>query len=258
MSSVTISLITLNQRHHLERLLPTLRPAAARCRAVVRLVDNRSADNSSDFVRREYPEIIITQNPNQAGYGANHNINLRQSGTDYFVIMNSDMMVEKNLFSRLAEFMDANPDVGIVSPRVLNEDGTIQGLNKRYPTLFDLVARKFFPPSLQNRFRQKLDAYEMRDVGYDHQYDVPLLSGAFMFCRTDLLKKLAGFDESFFLYFEDFDLCRRVQKTHRTVYYPDVSVIHFWERATRKSWRYSMYFAAGAFRYFQRWGWRFF
>lgn len=258
MSSITVSLITLNQRHHLERLLPTLRPAAARCGAVVRLVDNRSVDRSSEFVRSEYPEIIVNPNPHQAGYGANHNINLRQSETKYFVIMNSDMTVEENLFLRLAEFMDANPDVGIVSPRVLNEDGTIQGLNKRYPAIFDLVARKFFPPALQERFRKRLDAYEMRDIGYEHQHDVPLLSGAFMFCRTDVLKRLGGFDESFFLYFEDFDLCRRVQKTHRTLYYPGVSVVHFWERATRKNWRFSMYFAAGAFRYFQRWGWRFF
>lgn len=258
MGSVTISLITLNQKHHLERLLPTLIPAARKCSAPILMVDNRSTDGGSDYVRATFPEVKVIPNPEVAGYGGNHNINLRQCQTDYFVIMNSDMTVEEDAFVKLAAFMDANPDIGMVAPKILNEDGTIQGLNKRYPTVFDLFARKFFPPWLQKLFRKRLDAYEMRDVGYDHQYDSPLISGAFMFARTDLLKRLGGFDESFFLYFEDYDLCRRVQKTHRTVYWPEVAIVHFWERAAHKNWKFASYFMAGAWRYFWRWGFRWF
>ena len=98
---------------------------------------------------------------------------------------------------------------------------------------------------------------EMRDVGYDHIYDVPLLSGSFMFCRTALLRKLRGFDPKYFLYFEDFDLCRRVQETHRTVYNPYSSVIHFWKRASHINLVFTYYFMRSAFLYFNRWGYKF-
>jgi len=101
------------------------------------------------------------------------------------------------------------------------------------------------------------DLYEMRDIGYDHIYDVPLLSGSFMFCRTDLLRKLSGFNPKYFLYFEDFDLCRRVQKTHRTVYNPHASVIHFWKRDAHLNWVSTYYFMRSAFLYFNRWGYKF-
>ncbi len=254
MSSITISLLSFSQKHHLERLLPTLMPAAERCGATILMVDNRSRDGSSDFVRTQYPRVQVVSNPLRTGYGGNHNINMRRADSDYFVIMNSDMTVQVDTFEKLAQFMDANPDIGICAPKIVNEDGTIQGLNKRIPTVFDLFARKFLPPWIQRFFQRRLDAYEMRDIGYDHQYDSPLLSGAFMFCRTDLLKRLGGFDESYFLYFEDYDLCRRVQKTHRTVYVPVTEVVHFWERSAHKSHKYALWFMEGAARFFWRWG----
>jgi GT2 family glycosyltransferase len=157
----------------------------------------------------------------------------------------------KDTFINLLDFIDKHDDIGIVSPKILNEDGTVQGLNKRYPAITDLFIRRFFP-RYSSQFpivRRRLDYYEMRDIGYDHIYDVPLLSGSFMFCRTDLLKKLRGFNPKYFLYFEDFDLCRRVQETHRTVYNPHASVIHFWERDAHINWVFTYYFMRSAFRY---------
>lgn len=258
MINITISLVSFNQRHDLDRLLPSLRVAAKSVLAEILLVDNRSTDGTGEFVQKHFPEIIVTANPNRAGYGENHNLNLQKARGRYFVIMNSDMMVEPDTFLHLQSFMDQNNNVGIVSPRVLNPDGTIQGLNKRYPTLVDLFIRRFIPKSLQHYFSGRISCYEMRDVGYDLVYDVPFLSGAFMFCRTELLKSIGGFDPGYFLYFEDADLCRRVQRTHRTVYYPEVSVTHYWERSAHKDWRYTYYFIKSAHRYFTRWGYRFY
>jgi len=94
----------------------------------------------------------------------------------------------------------------------------------------------------------------MRDIGYERECEVPFLSGAFMFCRSDVLKRLGGFDRCFFLYFEDADLCRRVQQTHRTVYYPATAVTHYWERAAHKSWKFGWIFMQSAARYFWKWG----
>ncbi len=253
---VTISLVALNQRTDLERLLPSLTVAAGCVQSQILLVDNRSTDGTADFVRRSFPTVQITQNPKRAGYGENHNLNLHKAEGRYVVIMNSDMLVAREVFASLRDYMDSNPDIGIVSPKILNDDGSIQGLNKRLPTLLDLFLRRFVPKDLQRYFRHRIDYYEMRDVGYDQVCDVPFLSGAFMFCRTDLLKSLGGFEPSYFLYFEDVDLCRRVQQTHRTVHFPDVCVTHFWERSTHKSWVYTYYFVRSALRYFGRWGYK--
>lgn len=253
---VTISLVCHNQWHDLEQLLPTLLPAAQLVESEILLVDNRSIDGTSAYVRSSFPQLHVTANPAKAGYGKNHNLNLPQARGRYFVIMNSDMTVDSEVFRKLTKFMDQHIDVGIVTPKVLSQDGSIQGLNKRYPTIIDLLLRRFVPRHLQHLFRSRLDYYEMRDVGYEHIYDVPFLSGAFMFCRTNLLRDLGGFDPGYFLYFEDVDLCRRIQASHRTVFFPGAVVTHFWKRSSHGSWSYTYHFLRSALRYFAKWGYR--
>jgi GT2 family glycosyltransferase len=98
----------------------------------------------------------------------------------------------------------------------------------------------------------------MEDIGYDHAYDVPFVSGAFMCCRTSVLKRIGGFDEGYFLYFEDADLSRRIQQAGwRTVYCPDALVTHQWQRATHRSYVHMRLFVVSAIKYFNKWGWCF-
>ena len=256
MIDTTISLVSVNQRLDLERLLPSLCKAASRTASEILLVDNRSCDNSARYVRRFYPEIQVVENPEVSGYGENHNLNLQRAQGRYFVIMNSDMTVAPDVFVVLRDYMDCHPDVGIITPKILNPDGTIQGLNKRYPTIWDLFMRRFVPNRLQKMFKNRMDYYEMRDIGYDRECEVPFLSGAFMFCRSNVLKQQGGFDPRYFLYFEDADLCRRIQQTHRTVYYPMTAVTHYWQRSAHKQWKVSWIFIQSAWRYFNRWGYK--
>lgn len=253
---VTISLVSYNQRTDLERLLPSLLIAAAHVQSELLLVDCNSNDGTVRSVRKQFPEVNILINSKRAGYGENHNINLGRTKGRYFVIMNSDMTVEPDVFVVLRDYMDHHSDVGIITPKILHPDGTVQGLNKRYPTIYDLFLRCFLPKICRQFFKRRLAYYEMRDIGYDHIYDVPFLSGSFMFCRTGLLRKVEGFDPGFFLYFEDVDLCRRVQRTHRTVYNPNSSVTHFWKREAHVSCLFTYYFIRSAFRYFNRWGYK--
>ena len=254
---VSISLISTNERYHLEKLFPSLLPAARQANAEILVVDHRSTDGTSDYLRSNYPQMKVVQNRVKSSYGENHNINLRYANGRYFVISNTDIMINSpDLFVRLRDYMDQHPDVGIVSPKITNEDMTIQGLNKRYPTILDLFLRRFLPKFLAGAFQKRLDYYEMRDVGYDHDYDVPSLSGSFLFCRTDLLRSIKGFDPRYYMYFDDTDLCRRVQQTHRTAYYHQVSITHFWRRLAHKNLYHTFLFIKMAFRYFNRWGYK--
>jgi GT2 family glycosyltransferase len=198
-------------------------------------------------------------NGENVGYGRGHNWAIKQAANSrYHLILNPDITIPIGAVSSLIAFMDDNPQIGLVCPKILNEDGSIQYLNKRYTTVLDLFLRRFLPGPLKPFFQKRLDYYEMRDVGYDTSYDVPFLTGCFMFCRTSVLKEIGGFDPRYFLHFEDADLTRKFQEHNtRTVYYPNVLVTHLWERAPHKSLKMALLLIVNGIRYFNKWGWKF-
>ena len=195
-----------------------------------------------------------------SGYGRAHNWAVKHSRESrYHLIMNPDIVIAQGAIERLIEFMDENPGIGMVCPRVLNVDGTDQFLNKRYLNVTDLFVRRFVPKIFHSLFKRRLAQYEMRDIGYDKICDVECIPGAFMLCRKNVLKIVGGFDPRYFMYFEDGDLCRKFQMNgYRTVYYPNATVTHGYERASHKSLKMTMVFIANMFRYFNKWGWKWF
>jgi len=192
------------------------------------------------------------------GYGKANNWSIEHSPESrYHLIINPDIIIKSGTIENLVEFMDKNPRVGMVCPRVMNENGTDQYLNKRYPNVLDLFARRFLPQILRNLLKSRLDRYEMKDVGYNEICDVEAMTGAFMLCRREILKTLGGFDSRYFLYFEDFDLSRKFQQLgYRTVYYSDVTVTHLWERAAHKNIKMAIIFIVSMCHYFNKWGWK--
>jgi hypothetical protein len=192
------------------------------------------------------------------GYGKAHNWAISNAkNSKYHLVLNPDILIMPGCVSTLIAFMEKNPDIGIVCPRILNEDGSDQYLNKRYPSLMNFFIRRFMPKIFNPYFKKRLDHYEMRDVGYDKICDVEAMTGAFMLCRMNALKSLSGFDPRYFLYLEDFDLTRKFQQIGlRTVYYPQASVIHYWSRASHKSIRMTLIFIISMFQYFNKWGWK--
>ena len=192
------------------------------------------------------------------GYGKAHNWAIKNSKKSrYHLIMNPDIVIAPDAIEILVDFMNKNTDVGMVCPRVMNEDDTVQYLNKRYPNVLDLSARRFIPHFLSASLKRRIDHYEMKDVGYDEICDIEVMSGAFMLCQKDVLKTLGGFDPRYFLYFEDVDLSRKFQQYgYRTVYNPNATVIHSWGRASHKNIRMTVIFIANMYRYFNKWGWK--
>ncbi len=196
--------------------------------------------------------------PVNVGFGRGHNWCLeRAEPSRYYLVLNPDVFVPRGTLEELAGFMDRNPAVGIVSPKVVGEDGRVQHLNKRDPTVYDLFLRRFLPAPLRRAFRNRLERYEMRDAGYESGCDVPFLPGAFMFCRTGALRSVSGFDPRYFLYFEDADLTRKMRAAGwRTVYHPGATVTHVWDRAAHKNLRMAAVLAVNGVRYFSKWGWK--
>ncbi len=202
----------------------------------------------------EYELILEPLNP---GFGAGHN-RVLQTDAKYHLILNPDLEVAPDALQKALEFMELNPECGLLTPFATWEDGQVQRLCKRYPTVFDLLLRGFAPAFVKRMFQQRLAKYEMVDQLNDHDvlWDPPIVSGCFMLFRTDVLRQLGGFNPRFFLYFEDFDLSLRAGKISRIAYVPQVNVVHHGGHASRKGWRHIWMFGRSMLTFFNFHGWR--
>lgn len=222
------------------------------------LIDNSADSLLSDIV--EDPRVEYIKLNSNVGFGAAHNIALLkaiESGSRYHLILNPDIYFENGTLEKILNYMDINLEFGHLMPQVLYPTGEIQYLCKKNPTVFDLFARRFLPKSVQKLFERRMARYDYQDRDYNQiMYDIPYLSGCFMFLRTETLKKVGYFDERIFMYIEDADLTRRFLAMSRTVYYPEVSVFHHFERGSYKSWKLTWYSIHGALVYFKKWGLR--
>ena len=191
------------------------------------------------------------------GYGRGHNRALG-SASDYHLILNPDIEFETDALVEALAFFGAHPEVGLISPYIVSEAGEMQYLCRRFPTVLDLFVRGFLPARLRRRFTSRLARYEMRDLinPRDVVFDPPIISGCFMLFRTQLLAALGGFDARYFLYFEDYDLSLRAGRAMRIAYVPTVRVTHFGGGASRKGAVHTLMFVASAFKFFNRFGWK--
>lgn len=192
------------------------------------------------------------------GYGKGHNLALKLSPpSDYHLIVNPDIFVEPAAVEQMLAFMCQHADTGMLSPGFLHGDGSPQHLNRRSPTVLDLALRRLPDGLLTRCMRERIRHHEMRAVCGVDVYDAESLSGAFMLCRRDVLEGVGGFDPRYFMYFEDFDLCRSFRgQGFRTVCYPAVSVEHRWERASSREIRMTLVHIQSMILFFNKWGWK--
>ncbi|WP_321858866.1 glycosyltransferase family 2 protein [Burkholderia cenocepacia] len=252
----------------LEQTLVSLGAACERMRAIsagrsveLFLVDNGGLGDvrvMTDRLREHGIDCRVLTGHGNVGYGRGHNLAIRQTTGRFHLILNPDIDLDLHALASGCEFFDTNPDTGLVAPWIGHDAADQQYLCRRYPTVLDLLVRGFLPVRMRRWFAGRLAHYEMRDLINDHDivWDPPIISGCFMLFRTDVLKKLGGFDPRYFLYFEDYDLSLRTHGVARVAYVPSVRVIHHGGGASRKGFAHIRMFAASAFKFYNRFGWR--
>lgn len=223
------------------------------------LIDNSPTNDLKELVTN-YPSNRYSYIYNNAnlGYGSAHNIAIKKSlemGSKYHIIINPDIHFCKNTVENLERFMDENVNCGLVMPKILYPDGGVQYLCKLLPTPMDLFGRRFFP--VEKWITRNNEKYELRFTGYDKIMKVPSLSGCFMFIRASVLERIGGFDERFFMYAEDIDLCRRIGEISHTIFNPDIIVYHEYEKGSYKNFKLLVYHISSVVKYFNKWGWIF-
>lgn len=221
------------------------------------LIDNSPTNHLKNIVKDS--RIKYIHNPSNPGFGASHNIAIRECfliNSDYHLVLNPDIYFNLGVIENIFSFMERHTDVGHLMPKILYPNGDLQYLCKTNPTFFDLFLRGFMPLDFKKLFKNRIDKYLYKSFDFDNIiYDVPYLSGCFMFFRTSMLKKVGFFDDRIFMYLEDADITRRFLQISKTIYYPKVIVYHHYAGLTHKKWKYKWITIQSAITYFNKWGW---
>jgi GT2 family glycosyltransferase len=220
------------------------------------LVDNSPTDELKILVTDSRIEYI--HNPCNPGFGASHNVAIQKAmevKSEYHFIVNPDIYFEGDVITPMVEYMVNDATIGMMMPQILNEDGTIQNLPKLLPSPFSILKRKLKKPV--GAYQKFINEYELRQVPKDTIYNAPVLSGCFTLLNLDAIKKVGMYDDAFFMYFEDWDLSRRMHQYYKTIYFPKVSVVHEYESGANKSKKLFTIFVNSAITYFNKWGWFF-
>lgn len=214
------------------------------------VVDNLSTDGTPEFIRENYPQVELIVTGTNKGFGAGHNEVLTKINSKYHAIINPDIVIDRDVIRIMAEKLDKDESVGMISPKILFPDGRLQVLGKRFPAFKYLVASRMRDGNEPSKL---LAEYAMLDHDPDSEYQVEIATGCFMFIRTELFKKIGGFDDGYFLYFEDYDLSCAVNKISKVIYYPEAFIYHVWGRESKKSFKLKLVQIKSMLRFYRKW-----
>lgn len=186
------------------------------------------------------------------GFGKGHNKILNCIDSEYHAIVNPDILFCEDAFSKIVNWMNQHNEIGMTIPLITDENGNRQDVYRKELTLFDMFNRMF----LKGLFKRRFNEHIMRNMDYTRPFQVPFGQGSFLVIRTKLFKNLGGFDDNFFMYVEDADLCKRVNQVSKLMYYPKAKVIHRWERGSHSNKTLFKYHVESTKYYFKKWGWK--
>lgn len=218
--------------------------------------DNSPADSLRGFCDGIQQVHYVYNNAN-LGYGAAHNVSIRLARewkADYILVINSDVYFDKGVLDKIREYMDANSDVAQLIPNTVYPDGKLQYVVRLLPTPADLIFRRFMPKAMGEKRN-----YRYTLAFWDHKspLNVAYHQGSFMFFRLSAFDKVGLFDERFFMYPEDIDITRRMHRHYRTMFWPEVTIVHAHRAASYKSKRMLKIHMTNMVKYFNKWGWIF-
>lgn len=257
--SISFSIVTYNNKHEIRKLVDNLlKITTVNSNFQIYIIDNGSVDGTIEFCRKlshlnEHVKLI--ENNNNVGFGAAHNKVISLLKSKYHVILNPDIEIQDfEELSNMIDYLDKNEMVGLLSPLILNVDGSIQKLFKRQPTVMDLAIR-FISPKFMKR---RQDWFVREESGYNKIEKIDYASGCFMFFRTSVLKQINGFDERYFMYMEDADITRKTNEVSTAMFFPHSKITHAWQRASHKKLKFMIISVKSMIKYFSKWGWKFF
>lgn len=249
---LSIIIVNWKVRALLEKCLDSILQNKDGLNLEIIVVDNDSKDGTSEMIMIEYDDVTMLALPQNIGFAAANNLALKQASSDIVFLLNPDTEINPGFFSQIKEYMDNNPQVDIVGPKIFNSDGSLQFSIRRSPKLIsqvftllklqnilssdkdlnNYVAGPFLSPILKIRkffSKSKIIPYYLaEDFDYNKEQSVEQIMGAAMIIRRSVFDKIGPFDEGFFIWFEEVDFCNRAIKNGLSIkYFPRASIIHY-------------------------------
>lgn len=256
MNNIKVSgcIVTYNAKGKVDATIESLFEMTKGVDFTLYIVDNASQDGTAEHIRKKYPAAVVIESVKNDGFGAGHNKVIPFLDSDYHVVINPDILLKDDVITELARYAEENGSVGLLSPQIRFEDGRLQMLAKRNPTVRYLGNHWFHKGDEPNRL---MTEYCMLDMPENEPFEITNATGCFMFFRTSVFMELGGFDERFFMYLEDCDIARRVSNKYKAVFYPEATVYHLWERESKKNKKLLLIHIQSIIKYFLKWGIRF-
>lgn len=252
MTDLSITIVAFNNEDDVTKAVCSIMEHTALSIAKkIYLVDNSTKPNALFKLAEKFCEVTYLKTESNLGFGKGHNQVLPLLDSRYHAIVNPDILLTEDSFSVLMDFMKKQ-NCGMVIPRLLDTEGNLQAVYRRELTVFDMFIRFF----LKKGFKKRKAHHTMQDMDYEKPFPVPFAQGSFLVIQTGLFKELNGFDEGFFMYVEDADLCKRVNAFSTLYYCPDTSVVHKWEKGSHKDKSLRKEHIRSMLYYFKKWGWK--
>ncbi len=246
---VTGSIVTYNNMSTIDETLKTLYEYTKDIDFKLYVVDNDSTDGTVEYIKENYQQVEIIALNENIGFGAGHNKAIRLVDSDYHVIINPDIVFIENSIKKMVDYLESNEDIGVLSPKICFPDGREQILGKKDPHFKYILASRLRGDEPGDLLKK----YAMLDCDLTKPTDIENASGCFMVFRTPLLKKIDGFDERYFMYFEDADITREARKYSRVVYYPEAVVSHVWNRDSKHNFKLLAIHIHSMLKYYWKW-----
>lgn len=231
---LSVTICSWNTIEDLRKCLQSLRDVSQEANFEVIVIENASSDGSGAMAEIEFPEFRLLQQAENLGFTGGHNLGFREARAKHVMLLNSDTIVHSGALRTLLEYLRSHPEAGIVGPKLLNPDGSLQFSCRRFPNPVAALFRntfigRWFP---NNRFTRE---YLMQDWKHDVPREVDWLSGAALIVTRPVIEQVGVLDPKYFMYCEDVDLCFRAwQKGFKVVYVPIAVITHAIGRSTDK------------------------
>ena len=251
--NLVVSIVTYNtEQSMLKRCLDCIKQSKLNIQIII--VDNSPKNELEHFCCDN--NIVYHHLAHNVGYGKAHNVAIRysiQNNIPYHLILNPDVYFQADVLEKLYQVCQEDYTIGLMIPKVLYPNDTLQYSCRLIPSFADLFIRRFIP----KLGKKAQEINELRFTKYNTIMEVPFISGCFMFCRTEALEKVGMFDERFFLYMEDLDLSRRIWKNYKNLFYPSIHIYHDCQKSSYSLNKAFIYHMCSAIKYFFKWGFLF-
>ena len=225
---LSIVIPTYNAHEWIEQCFDSIRRHGPSGDYELLAVDDKSTDDTVAIVREKFPDVRLFSNEKNVGFGRTVNVGVRASSGQYILVLNNDTWMHEGALDAMMAYLDEHSDAGIVGPKVLSGDGSLQQqCRRRIPTptaalLYFSGVAKLFPKN------PKVAGYLMTAADENETTEVDAVSGACLMVRRAVLDQLQGFDEEYYLYGEDMDFCWRTKLAGwKVVYHPAATITHF-------------------------------